>query len=483
MLLAIAAAVGFFAANQAGMSFETEATPVGQQWLYVACLCGIIICVSVLTGIFRQSEQQSRDEADRARRVADTANRAKGDFLAKMSHEIRTPMNGVLGMTQLALTTELTDEQRDYIEAARESAEGLLVVVNDILDFSRLEAGRLELRPQGFRVRDLIRRTMTLLAVRADADLVNVTWSVDEAVPEVVIADMGRIRQVLINLVGNAIKFTPQGTVTTFVEMVDAPPATDGREQAVSLAEPPTSPSGQLPTDQQLLAVTVSDTGVGIAEDQQAKIFEEFEQADGSIARMFGGTGLGLAITRGLVTLMNGQVTLESQVDVGSTFRFVIPVALGTPEDLPADDSSFTEPDQQRVERIDGLRILVIDDNRTNQILIRGLLQKQGCDVTIADSGEAALELFQEVEFDLAFMDIEMPGMDGFETTRRIRMLEVDESRLPIFALTAHALPNYGLRCLAAGMDGYLSKPLKMHEVFAILERVAITRDQTGQTT
>jgi CheY-like chemotaxis protein len=289
------------------------------------------------------------------------------------------------------------------------------------------------------------------------------------------------MRQVLINLVGNAIKFTHFGEVVVSVSIaaehdsrctryeVDADSENESATDELSESRP------VLDSSRVALQIVVRDTGLGIAEEQQAKIFEEFEQADGSVARMFGGTGLGLAITRGLVALMGGHVELESEVDAGSTFTFFVPVVIGTELDLSADDSSVTELDEQTVSRIQGLRVLVVDDNATNQVLMRGLLQKQGVTVSIADSGEAALEQVQQNAFDVVLMDVEMPGMDGFETTQRIREQEDQvEGRLPIFALTAHTLPHYGLRCLSAGMDGYLTKPLNVSQLIAIIERVAL---------
>ena len=490
MILAGGAAAFFFAVDQSGVPFPTEATSVGQQWLQVTSLCGIVACATLLTVVFRRTEHEARVQLDEARRQADEANRAKGDFLAKMSHEIRTPMNGVIGMTQLAMTTQLTAEQRDYLEAAQDSAESLLEVVNDILDFARIEAGKVELRSKAFRVRALLRRTMTLLSTRTDPEHVTVSWEVDEQVPEIVIADMGRIRQVLINLAGNAIKFTHAGevsvhvsTVSEFIRPPDAsddcdgasePPAADAMPASESIA---TSPDAD--PDQTLLQFVVRDTGVGIAEEQQAKIFEEFEQADGSIARMFGGTGLGLSITRGLMTLMGGRISLESEVDVGSTFTFTVPVVPGTELDLAADDSSVHGLDEAAAARLGELSILVVDDNLTNQVLIRGLLQKQGVGVTVVDSGQAAIDQVQQNDYDLVLMDVEMPGMDGFEATQRIRQQEdPQDGRVPIFALTAHTLPHYGVKCFSAGMDGFLSKPLQVPELMAIIQRVAQSHDE-----
>jgi signal transduction histidine kinase/CheY-like chemotaxis protein len=487
MIASIATALVLFMVDQAGATFASEANESGQQWLHVASLCGIVGCTTLLTWTFRRSEREARADVERARHTADLANRAKSDFLAKMTHEIRTPMNGVIGMAQLALSTELTPQQRDYIEAAKESAEALLVVVNDILEFARVEAGRLELRVQAFRIRDLMRRTTTLLAVRADPEKLNISWEVDEDVPEVVIADMGRVRQVLINLVGNAIKFTPSGEIVARVSLArdqQAPASAVLQADAASKYGASTSAASRTRAPRTVsLVLEVRDTGVGIAEDQQQRIFEEFEQVDGSTQRMFGGTGLGLSISRGLVALMGGRIELESRLNVGSTFRVILPVAVGSEADLVLDDSSCValagaESDE---EDLHGLRVLVVDDNLTNQVLIRGLLLRHGCEVTISDRGEAALERIATGQFDLVFLDVEMPGMDGFETARRIRRQERGIDHIPIYALTAHAEPDCAANCLAAGMDGFLTKPLQMPEVLSILQRIRLSKENDGQ--
>jgi signal transduction histidine kinase/ActR/RegA family two-component response regulator len=480
MLASMLTAAALFALDQSGRGFDSEATSAGQQWLMVASLCGLIGCATLLTVIFLRSERDVRLGIERARRTADLANRAKSDFLAKMTHEIRTPMNGVIGMAQLALATELSSQQRDYIEAAKESAEALLVVVNDILEFARMEAGRLELRVQAFRIRDLMRRTMTLLAVRADPEKLSVSWQVDDEIPDVVIADMGRVRQVLINLVGNAIKFTPQGEVEAHISRA---PRAHTASSAVQAADPPSRGGGRpaaLPGASPTVSMVleVRDTGLGIPKDQQERIFEEFAQVDGSTQRMFGGTGLGLSITRGLVALMGGRIELHSRVGVGSTFRVILPVAVGTEADLVLDDSSCVRLAGAEEYEAHGLNVLVVDDNLTNQVLIRGLLLRQGCEVTIAERGQKALERIADGRFDLVFMDVEMPGMDGLETARRIREMELGMEHVPIFALTAHARSDCAADCLSAGMDGFLTKPLQMPEVLSILERIRLSKDQ-----
>jgi signal transduction histidine kinase/AmiR/NasT family two-component response regulator len=487
MLAAIATAVVLFAVDQAGVTFTSEAKETGQQWLHVASLCGIVGCATLLTWIFLRSEREARTDVERARHTADIANRAKSDFLAKMTHEIRTPMNGVIGMAQLALSTELTPQQRDYIEAAKESAEALLVVVNDILEFARMEAGRMELRVQAFHIRDLVRRTTTLLAVRADPQKLSISWEVDENVPHIVIADMGRLRQVLINLVGNAIKFTPAGEVAARIALAGdqrASASVLSQAEAASKYGASTSAASRTRAPETVwLLLEVRDTGVGIPEDQQERIFKEFEQVDQSTQRMFGGTGLGLSITRGLVALMGGRIELESRLNLGSTFRVTLPVAIGTEADLVLDDSSCVAlaGAEAEEEELHGLCVLVVDDNLTNQVLIRGLLLRQGCEVTIAERGESALERIAGGQFDLVFMDVEMPGMDGFETARRIREQERGTDHLPIFALTAHAEADCAANCLAAGMDGFLTKPLQMPEVLSILQRIRLSKEKDAK--
>ncbi|MEO0326921.1 MAG: ATP-binding protein, partial [Myxococcota bacterium] len=379
-----------------------------------------------------------------ARDEAMNASRVKSQFLANMSHEIRTPMNGVLGMLALAEQTDLPAEAVDYVQTARSSAEALLTIINDILDLSKIEAEKLEIERVPFRLTEELTALRGVFDAGARQRGLRLEFSVDAGVPSTVLGDPVRLRQVLTNLVGNALKFTSEGEVVVHVSTDPAAPGTH-------------------------LRFAVRDTGVGIPEEKQKQVFAAFTQADGSTTRKYGGTGLGLAICARLVQLMGGELRVESAPGEGSTFSFGC--RLPATDAVPAGRSHLPPKTP-----LPALHLLVAEDNAVNALVARKLLEKAGHRVTLVTDGREAVAAVREApaDFDACLMDMQMPEMDGLEATRAIRRFEHEEERprIPIVALTANAMKGDDAACLAAGMDAYVTKPVRIKDVEDALRRV-----------
>ncbi len=412
---------------------------------------GYVIDRIIRSNIANRMRQQSlsvslADALDRA----DSASRAKSAFLANMSHELRTPLNAIIGMSQLLAMDPEAPKYRSFPATIRQAGQSLLTLINDLLDLSRIEAGKMTIRPAPFSPRALMDEVITMFRSQAEAKSLQLEVEYIEPIPEKFISDAMRLRQVLVNLISNAIKFTSNGSVSINVQVITSIDSADA------------------------LRIEIRDTGIGIPVHEHGRIFSAFHQADVSASRGFQGSGLGLRISRDLIALLRGELDFTSQPNTGSRFWFILPqLSFDKGSNDAAENPAYVPAPRETLSILEGIRVLVVEDNALNAVLAKTMLETFGCKPTCAESGELGLELMKTQYWDVVLMDCQMPGLDGYTVTQLWRDIESKDNRdhLPILALTAHALADDRDKCLAAGMDDYLAKPFTIEALRSMLAR------------
>jgi CheY-like chemotaxis protein len=396
----------------------------------------------------------AEQEISKARELAENFMKVKEIFLANMSHEIRTPMNAILGFTRLLYETELSNEQRGFIDAIHFSGENLLVIINDILDLSKIQSGKMNIEKSEFNIHELLNNILTVLRPKAQEKGLKLICKIDPLIIPVIKGDSVRLNQVLSNLISNAIKFTEKGSVNLDISSV-------------------TSENSNV-----LFQFRVKDSGIGIPPDKQSLIFDSFVQASDDTTRKYGGTGLGLSIVKSLVSLQEGKITVESEPGIGSTFTVHLPFERVAESKFASPTPYFSHAES--FDQIRGAAILVVEDNAVNQLLVKKVLEKTGCKIDIASNGLEAVEYIKTKKYDVILMDIQMPQMDGYEATQYIRTkLPLPQSQIPIIAMTAHAFGSDVTRCIAVGMNDYISKPFKADDLYLKILKYCENTDRT----